>query len=130
MECLGEISVEAYSMFAKDFLRAAVLHNSTALLKEKLTIRRHQPREHVTHLGESTISMHSTSSAIPEDLDNQHRFLDDQDHLFESTDSSQDEYEDGELENDAVSLHSLSLWEPEQHVEQSHTRRLLPWARK
>ena len=105
-----------------DFMRAAVLHNSTALLKEKLMIRRHPPRQ---NLAESNISMQSNSSQIPSDG---YAFADD---ASESTDSSNDELE--ELENDVVSIRSVGLWEPEHPIEpasQSHTRRHFPWSLK
>ena len=103
-------------------MRAAVLHNSTALLKEKLMIRRH-PRE---KLVESNISTQSNPPFTGDgDADG---FADDG---SESTDSSNDELD--ELENDAVSLRSMNMWEMEHVSEpahQQHTRRLLPWSLK
>ncbi|KAI9488532.1 golgi-body localization protein domain-containing protein [Zychaea mexicana] len=115
---------ELMSIIKKDFLRAAVLHNSTALLKEKLMIRRHPPRE---RLAESNISMQSNTSHNASDAYN---FPDDG---SESTDSSNDELD--ELENDAISLRSVSLYEVDQGAAEpathtQNTRRLLPWSLK
>ncbi|KAI9263182.1 golgi-body localization protein domain-containing protein [Phascolomyces articulosus] len=110
---------ELMSIIKKDFMRAAVLHNSTALLKEKLMIRRH-PRE---RLVESNISTQSNPSHFVTDGYNS------PDDGSESSDSSNEELD--ELESDAVSLRSVSMWEMEhvsEPVHHTHTRRLLPWS--
>ncbi|KAI9315392.1 golgi-body localization protein domain-containing protein [Dichotomocladium elegans] len=98
---------ELISCIKKDFMRAALLTNSGALIKEKLMIRRHHPKNERDRLLESNISTQSTFSAIHDDMLGD--ALGDTEH--ELSESSHDELEDRELEQDAASLHSLSLFE-------------------
>ena len=117
-----------------DFMRAALLHNSTALLKEKLTIRRHHSKEQpLQKMIESGISTQSTPSDMFGDADG--RMYGDSDN--ESSDSTQDELEEGELDNDAISLRSVSLYDHDAAESttapstSSHTsRRFIPWSLK
>lgn len=117
-----------------DFMRAALLHNSTALLKEKLTIRRHHSKEQPIHkMTESGISTQSTPSDMFGDADG--RMYGDSDN--DSSDSTQDELEEGELDNDAISLRSVSLYDNDAAESTtapsttSHTsRRFIPWSLK
>lgn len=110
-----------------------MLHNSTALLKEKLTIRRH-PKEAGSKFSDSTFSMHGNNLTVPDDASQQSRIYDYMDNMSDSSDSSDDVFDEGELESDAVSMHSISLYDnqhgpppPEEH---HPTRRFLLWQRK
>ncbi|KAG0168982.1 hypothetical protein DFQ28_005286 [Apophysomyces sp. BC1034] len=123
---------ELISTIKKDFMRAALLNNSTALLKEKLLIRRHHPRESNTaKLAESNLSTHS-GLMFPEDILFQEQGRYDLDNMSELTESSKDEEED--LDKDAVSLHSANSqenWDQETSIEPTKpTRHLLPWSRR
>ncbi|KAF7722203.1 hypothetical protein EC973_003557 [Apophysomyces ossiformis] len=130
---------ELISNVKKDFMRAALLHNSTALIKEKLMIRRH-PRENTNpKLVESTLTTQS-GIQFPEDMSFQEHGRYDLDDLSEMTESSKDDEED--LEKDAVSLHSANSqdnWEQEISSDTTTTtttttpkssRHLLPWSRR
>jgi hypothetical protein len=103
----------------KDFMRAALLHNSTALLKEKL-LRRH-PREN-SKLLESNASIHSTPTYStpaqstptysPNNDNEASASLYEIDRNSVATESSRDETE--ELDKDIMSLHSAhsqDIWD-------------------
>ncbi|ORY92172.1 golgi-body localization protein domain-domain-containing protein [Syncephalastrum racemosum] len=75
---------ELMSNIKKDFMRAAVLNNSTALLKEKLTIRRHTP------------AIQNPPTTVADT------------HTDYLSDSSDDDAVMDELEPDVVSLHSMN----------------------
>lgn len=129
--------IHVYQLYLSlDFLKAALLHNSTALLKEKLTIRRHHPKEAGSKFSEFSFSMHSNNLTVPDDSlrsDQQSRIYDYMDNMSDSTDSSDDVFDEGELESDAVSMHSISLYDNDHIVstEEHHSsRRFLPWQRK
>lgn len=102
-------------------MRAALLHNSTALLKEKL-LRRH-PREN-SKLIESSISLHSTPVYVPESDKHSTASIFEADNNSENTESSRDENE--YLERDIISLHSAHSHEnyesesPENVPKRSH----------
>lgn len=92
-------------------MRAALLHNSTALLKEKL-LRRH-PREN-SKLIESSISYHSVPTYVPEPEKHSTASLFEADNNSENTESSRDDAE--YLDRDVISLnsaHSQENWETE-----------------
>lgn len=93
---------ELTSNIKKDFMRAAVLNNSTALLKEKLTIRRHVP------------AIHNIPTAVADT------------HTDYLSDSSDDDAVMDELEPDVVSLHSMS----ESTTANTTKTRGLPWRKK
>lgn len=93
-----------------DFMRAALLHNSTALLKEKL-LRRH-PRAENSKLIEGSISLYSTPVYTPDhekQIANTSAY--DADNNSEATESSRDDAED--LDKDSTSLHSAHSYEAE-----------------
>lgn len=102
-------------------MRAALLHNSTALLKEKL-LRRH-PREN-SKLIESSITLHSTPAYVPDHEKHITASIYEADTTSENTESSRDENE--YLDKDIVSLHSAHShenWEsesPENVPKRSH----------
>ncbi|KAI8057401.1 golgi-body localization protein domain-containing protein [Thamnidium elegans] len=102
---------ELASNVKKDFMRAALLHNSTALLKEKL-LRRH-PREN-SKLIESSISYHSVPTYVPEPEKHSTASLYEADNNSENTESSRDDTE--YLDRDVISLnsaHSHENWDTE-----------------
>ncbi|KAL0080005.1 golgi-body localization protein domain-containing protein [Phycomyces blakesleeanus] len=126
---------ELMSNIKKDFMRAALLNNSPALIKEKLTIRRH-PRDSTKNI-DTTSSIQSSSSIIEEsgfcDSQMKPQGLYEGDDLLELTESSREE-EEHELDKDAVSLHSSNSqeagWEAEAPTDTKTARRVLPWARR
>jgi hypothetical protein len=91
-------------------MRAALLHNSTALLKEKL-LRRH-PRENGKSI-EASASLHSTPTSVA-DHERQSAAASsvyDAENNSEATESSRDDAED--VDNDINSLHSAHSYEAE-----------------
>ncbi|KAI8363826.1 golgi-body localization protein domain-containing protein [Choanephora cucurbitarum] len=107
---------ELASNIKKDFMKAALLHNSTALLKEKL-LRRH-PREN-NKIFESTASLNGSISNYNSEP-NSRAF--DVDNISESSRDDIDDYIDIK---DTASLHSahsqeLSIIEPEAASKKSH----------
>lgn len=92
-------------------MRAALLHNSTALLKEKL-LRRH-PKDN-SKLTESSITFYPGSSFVPDQEKYSIASIYDADNASENTESSREENE--YLERDIVSLHSAhshEIWDLE-----------------
>ncbi|KAI7866156.1 golgi-body localization protein domain-containing protein [Spinellus fusiger] len=126
---------ELVSNIKKDFMRAAVLHNSTALLKEKLTIRRH-PRD-VTKFADSPSSTSAILTFNAEDtlsLDSSFRThgSEEIDDASEANESSHEE--DHEADKDNISIHSAGSndngWEADSLSETKPTRRTILWSRR
>ncbi|KAI9472413.1 MAG: golgi-body localization protein domain-containing protein [Benjaminiella poitrasii] len=122
---------ELMTNIKKDFMRAALLHNSPALLKEKL-LRRH-PREN-SKLIESSITVHSTPTYVPDfssgttkyqpkmmaivyDIDN-------------NSSSSKDDPEDMPDIKDTISLHSAQSDDTtEVNSSEANTKRSNIWSK-
>ncbi|KAI8387519.1 golgi-body localization protein domain-containing protein [Blakeslea trispora] len=107
---------ELASNIKKDFMKAALLHNSTALLKEKI-LRRH-PREN-NKLSESTPSLNGSLSTYTIDSNNKASDIDN------NSESSRDEMDDYSDMKDTASLHSAHsqetlMIEPEATYKKGH----------
>lgn len=102
---------ELVSNIKKDFMRAALLHNSTALLKEKL-LRRH-PRENAK-LIDSSVSMYTTPVYIADHASIKGKTYDVGIAAATEDDQSESSVEDVLDPKDIASLHSAhsnELWD-------------------
>ncbi|KAL9556266.1 hypothetical protein PS6_002428 [Mucor atramentarius] len=102
---------ELMSNIKKDFMRAALLHNSTALLKEKL-LRRH-PRENAK-LIDSSVSMYTTPVYIADHASVKSKTYDVGIAAATEDDQSESSVEDVLDPKDIASLHSAhsnELWD-------------------
>ncbi|KAI8378002.1 golgi-body localization protein domain-containing protein [Radiomyces spectabilis] len=129
---------ELMSNIKKDFMRAALLNNSKALLKEKLMIRRHVKEG--PKIAESGLSLRSFPAAADEsgfeEIPSLRRAsLFETDNASMLSDSSRDDMDPLDNDRDTVSCHSMisqdsSVWTPETSTETKPRHTLLAWPRR
>lgn len=108
--------------FKKDFMKAALLHNSTALLKEKL-LRRH-PRElnTISEIPLQSASVNGSKYFVQSAPKSRS--------LIEDHEESQSDDTEGSSDEDIVSLHSANsqdIWDAESS--ESNTKHSHIWSR-